>query len=68
MTKRDVFLPVRRYAIFNDVIRGNYMIVVKGDDINTAEKWGGFISWVGGVRLGSFNFKIEQNVECCGHF
>ena len=50
MIKWDGILPVRRYAIFNDVIRGNYMIVVKGDDINTAEKWGGFISWVGGVR------------------
>ena len=25
MIKWDGFLPVRRYAIFNDVIRGNYL-------------------------------------------
>lgn len=26
------------------------MIVVKGDDIDRAEKWGGFVSWLGGVK------------------
>ena len=36
----DGNLPIRRYAIFNDIIRGNYAIVVSGKDINTAEKWG----------------------------
>lgn len=41
---------IRRYAIFTDVIRGYYVIVVKGGDINRAEKWGGFISWLGGVK------------------
>lgn len=43
-------LPVRRYAIFTDIIRGDYMIVVKGDDIARAEKWGGFVTWVGGTK------------------
>ena len=43
-------LPVRRYAIFSDV-RGNYTIVVRGEqDIKTAPKWGGFVSWLGGVK------------------
>lgn len=50
MIKWDGVLPVRRYAIFNDIVRGNYMIVVKGDDIDRAEKWGGFVSWLGGVK------------------
>ena len=46
-----ISLPVRRYAIFSDVIRGEYAIVVKGeDDIRTAPKWGGFVSWMGGVK------------------
>ena len=46
----DGYLPVRRYAIFSDILRGNYAIVVRGDDIDRAEKWGGFVSWLGGVR------------------
>ena len=46
----DGFIPERRYAIFNDIITGDYMIVVKGNDILTASKWGGFIKWVGSVR------------------
>lgn len=46
----DGQLPVRRYAIFTDIIIGNYMIVVSGDDIKTAEKWGGFVAWFGGVK------------------
>lgn len=49
--KWDGNLPIRRYAIFNDILQGNYMIVVRGDDIARAEKWGGFVSWFGGVRL-----------------
>lgn len=43
-------LPVRRYAIFTDIIRGHYMIVINGDDIARAEKWGGFVTWVGGTK------------------
>ena len=43
-------IPTRRYAIFNDVIRGNYAIVITGNDINTAEKWGGFVCWLGNIR------------------
>ena len=46
----DAHLPVRRYAIFSDILRGDCAIVVKGDDIERAEKWGGFVSWLGGVR------------------
>ena len=48
--KWDGILPIRRYAIFTDIIRGEYAIVVKGDDISHAEKWGGFVSWLGGVK------------------
>ena len=45
-----IVLPVRRYAIFSDV-RGDYMIVVRGEkDIETAPRWGGFVRWVGGVK------------------
>ncbi len=43
-------LPIRRQAIFRDVIRGNYAIVVRGDDIERADKWGNFVSWLGGVK------------------
>ena len=46
----DGRLPIRRYAIFNDILRGDYAIVVKGSDIERAEKWGGFVSWIGGVK------------------
>lgn len=46
----DGRLPIRRYAIFNDILRGNYAIVVKGDDMERAEKWGGFVSWLGDVK------------------
>jgi hypothetical protein len=46
----DGYLPLRRYAIFRDILRGDYAIVVKGEDIGRAEKWGGFVSWLGGAR------------------
>ena len=46
----DGTLPERRYAIFSDILRGNYAIVVKGKDIKKAERWGGFVSWLGGVK------------------
>ena len=46
-----VELPVRRYAIFQDAVRGKYATVIKGEkDIETAPRWGGFVSWLGGVR------------------
>ncbi len=45
-----IHLPIRRYAIFSDIIRGNYAIVVRGDDIARAPKWGSFVAWLGGVK------------------
>lgn len=48
--KWNGFLPRRRYAIFNTILHGDYMIVVKEDDIERAEKWGGFVRWIGGIR------------------
>ena len=48
--KWDGIIPKRRYAIFTDILRGEYMIVIKGLDLDYAEKWGGFVSWVGGIR------------------
>ncbi len=59
----DGYLPLRRYAIFTDVIRGNYAIVIKGDDINTADKWGGFVSWLGGVRQEELRAVCKPNVR-----
>ena len=50
MTIWNGLIPERRYAIFSDLLRGDYMIVVKGNDLITAPKWGGFIKWVGGIR------------------
>lgn len=41
---------VKRYAIFNSIIHGNYMVVIRGADILTAENWGGFVSWCGGIK------------------
>ena len=46
----DGYLPLRRYAIFRDILRGDYAIVVKGEDIGRAEKWGGFVSWLGSSK------------------
>ncbi len=43
-------LPERRYAMFTTILHGDYMVLVTGDDINTAENWGGFVHWVGGLR------------------
>lgn len=48
--KWDGTLPVRRYAIFVNHLYQQYMIVVRGDDVHTAERWGGFVRWVGGVK------------------
>lgn len=44
-------LPIRRYAIFNDLLYGNYTTVVCGEfDLAHAEKWGGFVRWLGGIH------------------
>lgn len=40
----------RRYAIFTSLLYGDYTIVVRGADIETAPKWGGFVSWLGGLK------------------
>jgi hypothetical protein len=48
--KWDGKLPKRRYAIFTDILRGEYMIVITGRDLDYAEKWGGFVRWVGGIK------------------
>ena len=46
-------LPRRRYAIFYSpfFVGGKYATVIYGDDIETAEKWGGFVTWLGGVHI-----------------
>jgi hypothetical protein len=42
----------RRYAVFASIF-GEYTIVVKGEyDIKFAPKWGGFVKWIGPVRIG----------------
>jgi len=59
-----MILPKRRYAIFTDIIRGPYMVVIKGDDLLRAEKWGGFVKWVGGEKPETTRrgfFKGENN-------
>ncbi len=44
-------LPVRRYAIFENISYQKYAIVIKGEqDIKTAPIWGGFVCWLGGVK------------------
>lgn len=54
MLNWDGVIPERRYAIFRNCFCQDYMIVVTGNDIKTAEKWGGFVCWVGGVRPAEF--------------
>jgi hypothetical protein len=39
----------KRYALFQD-LGHQYMLLVKGRDIGTAPKWGGFVRWIGGDR------------------
>ncbi len=44
-------LPIRRYAIFEDIFYQKHAIVIKGEqDIKTAPMWGGFVCWLGGVK------------------
>lgn len=59
----DGTLPVRRYAIFTDIMRGEYAIVVNGDDIDCAEKWGGFVSWLGGLKPAETRLVRKPNAE-----
>lgn len=40
MTKWNGYIPERRYAVFTDSLYGEYMIVVTGNDIKTAPRWG----------------------------
>ena len=46
----EITIPERRYAIFTDIICGDYMLVLKGKDILTGPKWGGFVKWFGGIK------------------
>lgn len=43
-------LPRRRYALFSSILRGDYLVVIKEADFDTAEKWGDFVRWFGGVK------------------
>ena len=51
-------LPERRYALFADVLHGTQLVIITGRDLDTAHKWGGFISWFGAtkpaVKIGPF--------------
>ena len=62
----DGTLPRRRYAMFTDLLRGDYMVVVRGDDIERAPVWGGFIGWVGGVRRAESRDIQTDNAAICG--
>lgn len=39
----------KRYALFAD-LGHNYLLLVRGNDILTAHRWGGFVRWIGGNR------------------
>jgi hypothetical protein len=54
---------VRRYAIFTDTIRGDYTIVVRDGDIARAEKWGGFVSWLGDVKPAETRTTCKQEAK-----
>lgn len=43
-------IPARRYALFENIFGQQYMVVLKGQDMETAPRWGGFVKWVGAVR------------------
>jgi len=63
VTTWDGHLPVRRYAIFTDTIRGDYTIVVRDGDIARAEKWGGFVSWLGDVKPAETRTTCKQEAK-----
>lgn len=48
--KWDGYLPRRRIAVFHDCFFKESAVLVTGDDIERAEKWGGFIKWFGPER------------------
>lgn len=50
MNQWNGHLEIRRYALFNNTLRGDYMVVIKGKDIKTASKWTGFKKWIGKTR------------------
>lgn len=39
------------------------MVVVTGNDINHAEKWGGFVSWIGGIKAEEFRLTPLPNAK-----
>ena len=47
---KEFIIPERRYAMFADLIGGNYLLAVKGKDILTAPKWCGFVKLIGGIK------------------
>lgn len=56
---QHLHIPERRYAIYRDVMRGDYAIVVSGPDMLTAPSWGGFVGWLGGVKPSEIRFVKE---------
>lgn len=48
--KSILLIPERRYALFEDLIYGRYALVLTGNDMVTAPKWGNFIKWIGPVK------------------
>lgn len=56
-----ICLPVRRYAVFCDIFGRNHAIVVRGDDIERAPTWGGFVGWLGSVKPPTIRVVSEKN-------
>jgi hypothetical protein len=50
MNRWNGFLPERRYALFSDILRGDYITVITDANILTAPSWHGFVKWIGGIR------------------
>ena len=46
----DIEAHLRDFKFQPFITGGKYAIVVYGDDIETAPKWGNFICWLGGIR------------------
>ena len=44
-------VEIKRYALFSNFpMPGMCMVIIRGNNTNTAQSWGGFISWVGGIK------------------
>lgn len=44
------------------------MIIIKENDINFAEKWGGFVKWVGGIRkryVNEYGLTLDDHPSQC---